>query len=88
MEKTTTIWEFQTAKARFSELFRRARTEGPQYVTRHGKEAVVVMPAKEFEKLKRRRPNDTLAEFFARSPLVGSGLKLELNLFHGRKAKL
>ena len=27
-------WQLQTAKAQFSELFRRARTEGPQVVTR------------------------------------------------------
>lgn len=33
------------AKARFSELFRRARTEGPQLVTRQGKEQVVVLSA-------------------------------------------
>ena len=44
-------WQLQTAKARFSELFRRARAEGPQYVTRQGKEAVVVVPAEEFERL-------------------------------------
>ena len=38
-------WQLQTAKARFSEVFRKARTEGPQLITRQGKEGVV-MPAK------------------------------------------
>jgi hypothetical protein len=31
-------WQLQVAKARFSELFRRARSEGPQIITRQGKE--------------------------------------------------
>ena len=30
-------WQVQTAKARFSEVFRRARTEGPQLITRQGR---------------------------------------------------
>ena len=33
-----TEWQVQTAKARFSEVFRRARTEGPQLIIRQGKE--------------------------------------------------
>jgi len=47
-------WQLQTAKAQFSELFRRARSEGPQWVTRQNKEAVVVVPAEEFERLQAR----------------------------------
>ena len=35
-------WQLQEAKARFSELFRLVRAKGPQWVTRQGKEAVVV----------------------------------------------
>jgi len=48
-------WQLQTAKARFSELFRRAQSEGPQWVTRMGKEAVVVVAAEEFERLSGQR---------------------------------
>ena len=81
-------WQLQTAKARFSELFRRARTEGPQYVTRQGKEAVVVIGAEEFEKLKRRNRKTSLVQFFAESPLVGSGIDLERMPDFGRKVKL
>jgi len=81
-------WQLQTAKARFSELFRRARTEGPQYVTRQGKEAVVVIGAEEFEKLKRRSRKTSLVQFFAESPLVGSGIDLERVPDFGRKVKL
>jgi prevent-host-death family protein len=42
----------QDAKARFSELVRRVRSEGPQHVTVHGREAVVVISAEEFRRLK------------------------------------
>lgn len=41
-------WKLQDAKARFSEVVRRAQSEGPQRVTVHGKDAVVVMSAKEY----------------------------------------
>ena len=68
------FWQLQAAKARFSELFRRARSEGPQYVTRQGKDAVVVIRAEEFDRLKRRNRKTSLVQFFAESPLVGSGI--------------
>jgi prevent-host-death family protein len=38
------------AKARFSELIDRAHQEGAQEITRHGKRAVVVVPAKEWDR--------------------------------------
>src|SRR5438876_1364277 len=36
-------WLLQDAKARFSELVRKARSEGPQHVTVHGRDEVVVI---------------------------------------------
>ena len=45
-------WLLQDAKARFSELVRRVHSEGPQHVTVHGKDEVVVMSAGEFRRLK------------------------------------
>jgi prevent-host-death family protein len=44
-------WLLQDAKARFSELVRRVRTEGPQHVTVHGRDEVVVVAAEEFRRL-------------------------------------
>ena len=44
-------WPLQDAKARFSELVRRARNEGPQHVTVHGRDEVVVISSAEFQKL-------------------------------------
>jgi prevent-host-death family protein len=45
-------WLLQDAKARFSELVRRVRTEGPQHVTVHGRDEVVVIAAEELRRLK------------------------------------
>jgi prevent-host-death family protein len=82
-------WQLQTAKARFSEVFRKARSEGPQWITRQGKEAVVVLPAEEYEKLKRRRKqHKSLVQFFAESPLAGSGIDLERQPDYGRPVDL
>ena len=46
------FWLLQDAKARFSELVRRVRTEGPQHVTVHGRQEVVVISAEEFHRLR------------------------------------
>jgi antitoxin Phd len=43
-------WQLQEAKQRFSELVRRAEKEGPQVVTRHGEEVVVVVPVEEWRR--------------------------------------
>ncbi len=84
-----TRWQLQTAKARFSELFRRARSEGPQWVTRQGKEAVVVLPAEEFERLQARsRQPQSLIQFFAQSPLAKVAIDLERKADYGRRIEL
>ena len=44
-------WSVQDAKNRFSEVVNAARRE-PQTVTKHGKPAVVVVDAGEFERLR------------------------------------
>ncbi len=49
-------WPLQNAKARFSELLRRVRSDGPQHVTVHGRDEVVVISAEEFRRL---RGNET-----------------------------
>jgi antitoxin Phd len=87
--RTRQTWQLQTAKAKFSELFRRARTEGPQWVTRQDKEAVVVLPAEEFERLQARsRQPRSLVEFFAESPLAKAAIDLERPADYGRDVDL
>jgi prevent-host-death family protein len=51
------VWQLQEAKAKFSELVQKTLDEGPQTVTRHGKDVVVVVSAEEYQKLKERRPS-------------------------------
>ncbi len=61
-------WRLQDAKARFSELVRRARQEGPQHVTVHGREEVVVITAEEFHRLKGQRTGEQLIAALQASP--------------------
>ena len=53
------FWQIQQAKQRFSELVRRALSEGPQVVTRHGEPTVVVVAAEEYQRLRRQPPDLT-----------------------------
>jgi prevent-host-death family protein len=61
-------WLLQDAKARFSELVRRVRSEGPQHVTVHGRDAVVVISAEEFRRLKGERTGQHLIAALQASP--------------------
>jgi prevent-host-death family protein len=59
-------WQLQHAKARLSELLKRARDEGPQVVTLHGKPAAVVLSMTAYERLAGHRPS--LADFLLSGP--------------------
>jgi len=61
-------WLLQDAKARFSELVRRVRSEGPQHVTVHGRDEVVVVAADEFRRLKGERTGEALIAAMQASP--------------------
>ena len=61
-------WRLQDAKARFSELVRLAHSEGPQHVTLHGRDAVVVIDADEFQRLRGDRTGQLLVDALAASP--------------------
>jgi prevent-host-death family protein len=61
-------WLLQDAKARFSELVRRVRTEGPQHVTVHGRDEVVVIAAEEFRRLKGDLTGEALVAAMRASP--------------------
>ena len=67
-------WQLQEAKARLSEVVKKAAKEGPQKITVHGESAAVVISSKEYERLK--RPKESLVQFMRRSPLYG----LEIDL--------
>jgi prevent-host-death family protein len=61
-------WLLQDAKARFSELVRRVRSEGPQHVTVYGRDEVVVVAAEEFRRLQGARTGQALVEALRASP--------------------
>jgi prevent-host-death family protein len=85
----TTDWQLQTAKAKFSEVFRLARTQGPQRITRQGKEGVVMISDEEYGKLiVKSRQSKSLVQFFRESPLVGVDLDLRRDKDTGRDIEL
>jgi prevent-host-death family protein len=79
-------WTVAEAKAKFSEIIERAMSEGPQTITRKGRTAAVVVGAEEWQRKTKRAGN--LAEFFAGSPLRGSGLKVTRSKAKPRKIDL
>ena len=45
------VWQVQEARARFSELLEASHAEGPQIVTKHGKETAVVVSIEQWRRL-------------------------------------
>lgn len=68
-------WQLQEAKAKFSELVRKATFEGPQEVTVRGHEQVVVISKKHYDEL--LHPKLPFWDFMSNSPLKGIDLDLE-----------
>jgi prevent-host-death family protein len=50
-------WQLQQAKQKLSELVQRAQAEGPQVVTRRGREVVVVLSKEEYDRLTGAEPD-------------------------------
>ena len=50
-------WQIQDAKTRLSELIERARTDGPQTITRHGAERAVVLSIEDYRALAAHKPD-------------------------------
>jgi prevent-host-death family protein len=63
-------WPLQDAKARLSELVRKAQEAGPQRVTIHGRDAVIVMSINEFERLQPPLTGQALVSALSRSLLA------------------
>ena len=71
-------WKLEDAKNRFSEVVRLALAQGPQRVTRSGRDAVVVLSAAEYERLVASPVN--LVDFLAASPLAAVLAEEQLDL--------
>lgn len=67
-ESRSDHWQLQEAKQRFSEVVRAAETNGPQFVTRHGKEVVVIVDIDNFHKSQEPKPKRDLKELLLGPP--------------------
>ena len=56
-------WKLEDAKARFSEVVRHARTEGPQRVSVRGRDAVVIVSVEDFDRLALKEPRQPFVAF-------------------------
>jgi antitoxin Phd len=71
---TIHTWQLQEAKNKFSEVVNSALSAGPQLITKHGIEAVVLVSYEEFKRL--TQPQQSLSAFFRDSPLAEVDLDL------------
>lgn len=62
-------WQMQEAKARLSEVVKRAELDGPQDITLHGRSVAVVLSRAAFERLSGQ--SASIVDFMQASPLVG-----------------
>ena len=81
-------WVLQDAKARFSELVRRVRSEGPQHVTVHGRDEVVVIAAEEFRRLRGDQSGLCLVDAMQSSPRSTTRHRASEGDLHLPKARL
>ena len=70
-----TTWKLQDAKARFSKIVEDALKIGPQFVTRRGQKAVVIVSVEDYEELISNKPS--LKEFLLNCPKMGNDFELE-----------
>lgn len=76
-------WQLQEAKNKLSRVAEEAAIYGPQVITKHGEDSVVVISKAEYDRL--TRPSTSLIEFLSSSPLVGSGLVTRREADSGRR---
>lgn len=79
-----TNWNLADAKNRFSELVNLALTQGPQRIRRRNDE-VIVLDAREYERLKGRRPK--FKDYLMKGPSF-EGLDLERDQDTGRDVEI
>src|SRR5437762_2945725 len=81
-------WALQDAKARFSEVVRKAKTEGPQQITVHGREEVVVVSVEEYRRIKGRPTGEVLVKMMQESPLGDIEFERDRTPARTRRVKL
>jgi len=63
------VWKLQDAKAHFSQVVREAQQQGPQRVTVHGKDAVVILSAGDYARFAPAAAQPSLHALLSQSPL-------------------
>jgi prevent-host-death family protein len=79
-------WQLQDAKARLSEVVKKAAQEGPQHITLHGEPAAVVLSEADYRRLKKRPTR--FIDFIRSSPLKGVELDLTRDRSPPREIRL
>jgi len=79
-------WQLQEAKNKFSNLVDKARHDGPQFVTKHGKESVVIIAIEDYQKL--NKPKSDLVTFLKKSPLSDINIDLKRDKSPSRDVEL
>jgi antitoxin Phd len=79
-------WQLQEAKNKFSKLVEKAQREGPQFVTKHGKESVVVLSVDEYKQI--IKPKTNLFQFIQASPLSKAMIHIDRDKSLGRDIEL
>jgi antitoxin Phd len=81
-------WALHDAKNRLGELVNRAAEEGPQTITRHGKEVAVVVTADVYHKLVTQTIAGDIVSFLRGSPLARASIELRRVVDYGRECAL
>ena len=68
-DHSLSVWKLQDAKAHFSQVVREAREQGPQRVTLHGKDAVVILSTEDYARLAPAAEQPSLHVLLSSSPL-------------------
>jgi prevent-host-death family protein len=79
-------WQLQEAKQRFSEVVRQAHDDGPQIVTRHGRDVVVILAVEDYDRLSGKKPG--LMEFLRAAPYFPDDFEIERSAEPGRVVEL
>jgi prevent-host-death family protein len=86
MARQTHKWAVAKAKAQLSAVINRALADGPQTITRSGRDAVIVVSTEDWKRKTKRHGN--LADFFASSPLRGARIRIKRSKAKAREIEL
>ncbi len=81
-----TQWKLQDAKAKFSQVIDNAIDIGPQFVTRRGKEAVVIISINDYQNMIANKPS--FNQFLLNCPKLDDDFEFERQKDYPREIEL